>query len=155
MWWNYTTLLRVDSFLFFLLCEQAAHIKYITFTDAHYLNMAARLLRVCMSLCEGNLVPWISITGSQPGVSPHTKDAGRLEALGPNRGRDRRGKRKLVSASSATSILTYIIQSGKQWSEKWNAAKGCKEGVTWQKAHVLYQHKTSSTSGHFVCLSPH
>ncbi len=99
-----------------LYCVSKQHTYSISHSQTHthtHLQMAAGLLRVCVSVCVGNVVPRISITGSRAGVSPHTKDAGRLEALGPNRGRDRRGKRKSASARSANSILTYISQSGK------------------------------------------
>lgn len=94
-----------------LLCEQAPHIQYIAFTDTHSPTDGCRAAEG-VSVCVGNVVPRISITGSWPGVSPHTKDAGRLEDLGPNRGRDRRGRRKSALARSADSILTYISQLG-------------------------------------------
>ncbi len=104
--------LRVDSIVWASSTYSISHSQTHTHTHTH-LQMDAGLLRVCVSVCAGNVVPRISITGSRAGVSPHTKDAGRLEALGPNRGRDRRGKRKSASARSANSILTYISQSGK------------------------------------------
>ena len=55
---------------------------------------------VGMGVCEGNMVPPISITGSQAGVSPHTKDAERLAALAPDRGREWKGKKTLLSFTS-------------------------------------------------------
>lgn len=110
----------VLSCVWTLLCEQAAHIQYITYTDTYTLTyrwLQSVLSGVCVCLCVeegggGDVVPRISITGSRAGVSPHTKDAGTLEALGPNRGTDGRGKRKSASARLTNSILTYIQQSG-------------------------------------------
>lgn len=72
--------------------------------------MAAGLLRgVCgCTVCVGDMVPQISITGSRAGVSSHPKDAGTLEVLGPNSGRDGRGKRKSASAHLTNSWLAHI-----------------------------------------------
>lgn len=96
-----------------LLCEHTYCISHSQTSTHSPTDGCGAVEGVCASVCVGNVVPRISITGSRPGVSPHTKDAGRLEALGLNRGRDRRGKRKSASARSVNSILTYISQSSK------------------------------------------
>lgn len=158
--WHYTTHFNLSLCIlaatvsFFLACGLYCVSKQHTYSISHtqtctntHLQMAARLLRgVCV--CEGNVVPRISITGSWAGVSPYTKDAGTLEALGPNRGRDGKGKRKSASARLPNITLQYnklywpgteIAISkpkhcGRLWfKEKWH---------DWQRAHVFCLHKT-------------
>lgn len=105
--------LLVDSIVW---ADSKHTVQYITYTDTHSPTDGCRAAQgcVCVRVCveegwgEGYVVPRISITGSRAGDSPHTKDAGTLEALGPNRGRDGRGKGKSASACLTNSILTHI-----------------------------------------------
>lgn len=68
----------------------------------------------CLCMCvRRNLVSWISITGSQPEFSPHSKDAGRLEGWAPTvgeKGEVRGSLFHLIQRTSCNCWLYPVVQ---------------------------------------------